>query len=314
MIKNRVKLRQLDKNIDCRLQLRKPRMKIEIVNRINGYPKILLILLCLYLSSNNFAQTRTDNTDDSFLPLIEKIKEKSKKTRVLIQSEYQLKYKRTIESQEKKYTGIYEMYCLNNGKSFCKPVQIEKNGVPISSSKIQKSRKTAAKDLVQKNEDFLRKDDPLTYGIFINKVWVDPTIYLENCQRNVSSIVNLEERPTYFVKLTNCSIDNSFNEWEQYISFMPKTEADIWIDEKDLSITKMNIYAKSEFSSEREQNKPVIKLETVRMTDGYWFVKNIKIETTNKAIFSNLNDNWEYEFFDFKKLRVEVGEPKLDNP
>lgn len=116
-------------------------MKIEIINHINARAKVLLISVCLCLSSNSFAQAKPDNIDDSFLPLIEKIKEKSKKTRVLIQSEYQLKYKRTIESQEKgeTTTQVYEMYCLNNGKSFCRPVLIEKNGKAISSSKIQKS-------------------------------------------------------------------------------------------------------------------------------------------------------------------------------
>lgn len=254
------------------------------------------------------AQTKPDSNDDSFLSLTENIKEKSKKTRVLVQSEYQLKYKRTIESQEKaeKTTQVYEMYCLNTGKSFCRPVLIEKNGKAISISKIQKSRKNSSKDLAGQNENYSRKDDPLTYGIFINKVWIDPTIYLDNCQKILMSTVILEERPAYFIKLGNCKTNDLFGEWNQYISFMSKTKADIWIDENDLSVVKMNVYGQDEYSSDRAQNQPIVKMETVRMPNGYWFVKNIKIETTNKAIFPAINDNCEYEFFDYKRVNIDV--------
>ena len=96
---------------------------------------------------------------------------------------------------------------------------------------------------------------------------------------------------------------------------MPKTEAEILINEQDESVMQMNIYAKKEFSSTNENNKPIVMMENTRMPEGFWLFKKIRLETIgNKLIFPNLKDNWQFDFYGYKRYEVEVKEAGTNLP
>lgn len=277
-----------------------------------------LLLFSLSLAENLLAQAYENQIKiNQISEIIAKVKLKSLKTRLAHLSEYQYKYRLSKGLEDKnrkitniKSTNIYEHYCFVVGKSFCRAILVEENGVPVSQSKIQKTREKVSKEFTQ-HQSTTEKPDSFGYGITfgssgINSVWIEPAIYLRACSIFSSSEKVVEGRPTIFLKVGECNIDSEPIEWKKNILFMPKTGAEIWIDKEDEGVTQINIYAKREFSPDADQNKPIITMENVRMPEGYWFVKKIKLETTNKTIFPNLKDNWEYEFFDYKRLRVDV--------
>ena len=256
----------------------------------------------------SFSVTGLSQTNTNLNTLIQSVQAKSKKIRTAFLSGYQHITKLITESEKshQKSESVYEQYCLNDGKSFCRVVLIEKNGVPLSKSKIDKSRQKAAKNLSKQN-DFVGKDDPLGYGTLVKSVWIDPTLYLRDCQILSSEKQKIESRETIPVSLGKCQIDNEPAEWKKYFDFMPKTDAKIWIDVEDESVTRLNIYAGKEFSGLTVTDKPIATMDNIRMPEGYWLFGRIHLETTNKLIFPNLQDNFDFEFTAYKPIKVEVN-------
>lgn len=271
----------------------------------------MLISFCL--AATGFAQTNDyQNNDPRIADLIKKTEAKSEKTKMISMNEYQSNFRRIVEfeGQNKKSIEVYEEYCLKNDKSLCRIVLIEKDGVPISSKKIEKDRKKVAKVFVKSNTSD-GKEDPFGYGISINSLWVDPVIYLRACRISAFSEKAVEGRMTAFVRVNNCNTDKEAAVLRSQISFMSKTEAEIWIDEQDESVVQMKVYPGKEFASVSNRNNPIIITENMRMPDGYWLSKRTRLETIdNKGIFPTLKDNWEYEFFGYRHLTVNVEASK----
>ncbi len=255
-----------------------------------------------------FLVTSVSQTNTNLNTLIQGVQIKSKKSKTAFLSKYQHIFKFITESEKshQKSEYVYEQYCLNDGKSFCRVVLIEKNGVPLSKSKIDKARQKAAKNLSKQN-DFVGKDDPFGYGTLVGSVWIDPTLYLRDYQMLSSKEQKNELRKTILVNLGKCQIDNEPAEWKKYLDFMPKTEAKIWIDVQDESVTRLNIYADKEFSGLTVTDKPIATMDNIRMPEGYWLFGRIHLETTNKLIFPNLQDNFDFEFSAYKPIKVEVN-------
>lgn len=272
---------------------------------------ILIFFFCL--TATVFTQTKDYQSNDfSIAALVKKVELKSKKTKVVAMNEYQSNFKRIVEfeGQNKKSIEVYEEYCLNNDKSLCRIVLIEKDGIPISASKIEKARKKVAKEFI-KNNTADGKEDPFGYGISINSLWVDPLLYLRDCQISSFSETIVERRMTAFVRVNNCNINNEVAALRNQILYMSKTEAEIWIDKQDESIVQMRVYARKEFASASNPSNPIIITENVRMPDGHWLSSRTRLETIgNKGVFPNLKDNWEYDFFGYQHLIVNVDASK----
>lgn len=266
------------------------------------------IILFFCLVGTGFAQTDNYQINPaSIADLIKKTEVKSQKTKIVAMNEYQSNFRRIVEfeGQDKKSIEVYEEYCLKNDKSLCRIVLMEKDGVPISSKKIEKERKKVAKVFIKSNTSDGR-EDPFGYGISINSLWVDPVIYLISCQISSFSGKIIEGRKTAFVRVNSCNVENEAPALRNQILFMSKTEAEIWIDELDECVVQMKVYPGKGLSS-LNQNHPIIITENERMPDGYWLSKRTRLETIgNKELFPNLKDNWQYDFFGYRHLTVNV--------
>lgn len=274
---------------------------------------ILVLFFCFCFPYIGLTQTNNSQLDDVFISeLIQKVQAKSKLNRKAYLSEYERTFKLTIEreSDNKINSKVYEQYCLNDGIPYCGTIEIEKNGKPRSPSKIQKERKKVADNLV-KNENYVEEGTLFSYGATLNSLWIEPTLYLKSCRVVSSSKETIKERSAVLLRINDCRLDDAYSKWEPVLSFMNKTEAEIWIDVKDESVMLMNVYAKKEFSSIAGQNKPIIILENTRMPEGFWLFKKIRLETAvNKVIFPNLKDNWQFDFYGYKRYEVTVKEMK----
>ena len=139
--------------------------------------------------------------------------------------------------------------------------------------------------------------------------YFNPNVYLKNCKINYVEKSLLENRQTVKVGATNCIVERNDGK-KNKSSNLPKSEALIWIDEKDKAVIKMEIYAENELSS--EDSKPIVILETILVPEGFWFWKTITVNTDNKTIFNKISGDWKTEFYNYKKFNVEVKKAEVD--
>lgn len=276
----------------------------------------ITILISIYCFGT-FAQSNENQIDELRVTnLIQKVQAKSKTNRTAFLSEYERTFNLTIEREanDKVNSWVFEQYCLNDGKPYCNTIEIEKDGKPRSPSKIQKERKKVAKNLI-KNENYAEADDLFGYGTVINSLWLDPILYLKSCRIVSSAEKGIEGRTAILLRVDDCKLDDAYSKWGNNLNFMPKTEAGILIDEKDESVMRMDVYAKKEFSSATKQNLPIITIENTRMPEGLWLFKKIRLETIgNKLVFPNLKDNWQFDFYGYRRYEVTVEKDQINLP
>lgn len=278
------------------------------------FTAILIFAFCFAA----FAQSDENQLDESRITkLVLKVQAKSRRNRAAYLSEYERTFKVTIESEAKNKTSsqTFEQYCLNDGKPYCGNIEIQRNGKSHSLSKIKKEREKVAKNLIN-NEDFVFKgDDLLGYGMSVSLAYIEPTLYLKVCRIVSSSEKQIQGRTAIVLRVDDCNLNEAYSKWKNSLNFMPKTKADILIDEEDESVIRMDVYAKEEFSPATAQNKPVITLENIRMPEGFWLFKKIRLETIgNKAIFPNLKDNWQFDYYGYRKYEITVKQTELNLP
>lgn len=243
--------------------------------------------------------------------LIDKVLEKSELNKAKLFSDYQYSFKSLVEDEKtkRKKSWLYELYCGVDGRSNCQQVLIGINDKVFSASKINKAREKASKNLISSNENSIRKEKfsyglPFGYAAEGQNFWLDSKFYLKNCELLKTDSEKYENTKITIVRVGNCNVESE--EWKKSVAFMSKTEAVIWIDEFDLSVTKMKIYPKKEFVQINEDNKPIAEVNLIRMLDGVWLYKTARLDTRNKLVFPLAKNIFEYEFFEYKRLNVEV--------
>lgn len=270
-----------------------------------------IIIICLCLVGAGFSQIKQDEIDSIRLAtIIQNAQAKSRKNTTVFFEDYEHSFKRTIEfeGQNKRSAETYEQYCLNNNKSFCASVLIERNGVQLPPLKVQKAREKAAKEL-EKNA-LSTKNSYSGSGILLDPILIDSNAYLKYCKVSSSSQKTIDDRVTVVLYMNNCNLPSVY---KKNISYLPKTEAEILIDELDESVVRMSVYANAEFSLGKNQNRPIITLENIRIPEGYWLFKAVRLEGIgNKTIFPEMRNNLQYDFFDFKKSSVTVTYTKAN--
>lgn len=270
------------------------------------------IIICLSFVGTVLAQNSDNVIDEHYLNvLIEKAQINSRKYTGAFFQDYGHSFKMTteFEGKAKKLESVYEQYCLNN-KSFCRFVLIEKDGVPVSSSKIQKARRKAAKDL-EKN-DSSEKNQPSGSGILLSPILIDPNAYLKYCKVFSSAEKQVEDRPTISLIFKECNLDNAPAGYKESVSYVSKTDAEISIDKQDATVKIMKVYAKQEFTSSKTQNLPIITMESIKLPTGDWLFKKVQLNATdNEIIFPKIKNNFQYEYFDFKRYTVEINKVEI---
>ncbi len=286
----------------------------------------ILLLFCLCSGQKIYAQMNEGILDARKISnLIETTRFKSEMLKDIALNEYQNKFRITFTSLDKniKHSNLYEEYCLykkETGKTLCRGILIESDNTLVPVSKIEKERKKTAELFVKKDKLSAKSDDSSKssgYDIsgYINdKDWIliNPIIYLKDCQITSSAETTVEARKTVFLRLGNCSIAKEPLDLIPQLSYISKTNAEIWIDEQDAAVTQMNIYTQRDSSAEIIKDKPIIRLENVRTIEGYWLNKQIFFESNDIKLFPNLKYKWQYEFFDYKHLRVDVNSNQPD--
>ena len=240
--------------------------------------------------------------------------------------EFSYDFKNTVKkTAEKESVKNYESVCA---EKHCEYILVEEDGKVFSEKETAQDRQKAAAKL-QKSENYSKPDFFLSrkfivpldfisfdvsgkYGNILRKnPYFNPNFYLKNCKINFVDNSLLENRQTVKVSATNCIDESSTGKKNKGFN-PPKTEALIWIDEKDKAVSKLEIYGENELRKINENPKPSVILEAKLVPEGFWFWKTTTVNTDNKTIFSKIFGNWKTEFYNYKKFNVEIKKAEVD--
>ena len=235
--------------------------------------------------------------------------------------EFVYDFKVTVEKKgEKISTETYEAVCAEKR---CEYILVGKDGKTFSENEIANKRKKAAARLDKsekstKTDFFLARKFVPPYDFLllekINRVnvYFNPNFYLKTCKINLIENSLLENRQTIKVSATKCKDASENNKKRKFIP--PKTEALIWIDKKDKAVVKLEIYGENEIQKANGIVKPTVILEAAIVPEGFWFWKNITVNTDNKNFFKKKSGNRAkmfgnrrtIEFYNYKKFNVAI--------
>lgn len=107
--------------------------------------------------------------------------------------------------------------------------------------------------------------------------------------------------------------------WEKSLSYLGKIEGQIWIDDADKRIIRIEGFPLGRFEEnkgipddERERQAVFLMVQT-RVAEGFWFPKHVVADfTKNSEIFDTVRI--EFSFTDYKKSSVEVQSTEIKPP
>lgn len=271
---------------------------------------LLLFLMAIFSTARNTAQTREIDLPN----LLQKVMDNSRVTAWHFAREYSSSFKKTVETEGKKTkqtSEVFESFCPGDGKR-CVKVLIEKDEQRLSQNVIEKNRKKVARELKKFDDgtpeiDLTAAATTNSHGAAfqVNSVYLEPNLYLKLCEINFLENTTIDKRSLIKLKFNNCKIENEPSVYKKQIEHMPKTKGFIWIDAEDKAIVKIEAYALKDLTEASNQEEPVILIEHVRVPEGYWFWKRIRLESiNNKTIFPELKGNWQIDFFDYLHYEV----------
>ncbi len=274
--------------------------------KLKSVCKILALLLIFQIPV--FCQTI------NISKILEETQSVARKTGFQDYYEFSQSFKTTIEDKKgNKSTKTYESVCSSRAAK-CEIILIEENGIVLSEKEIRKNREKATEKLqkaeISENEVNFNKEISNGYGFSIN-TWFSPILYLKSCDVVTPENTVFENRPTIKVRVRNCRVDDH----NKNVQFMNKTEGIIWIDVQEKAIVKMEAYAAKEFINVSAAEKPVFIMETVRVPEGFWFWKTVRVNALeNTKIFTEYSRNWQIDFFNYKHFTVNVDKTEIGKP
>lgn len=277
----------------------------------------MFLFFCFAPNPFSFGQTNTQPQID-ITQLISEVRKNAKYIAWHDKNEYSSNFKKTFEFKGEKAKRDVELFESVCAKRSCLTILTEHNGVPLSPEKIQKNREKTGKELERLdasptaiNAD---KENANEYGFSINSVYLQPSLYLKICDINSPERITVDSRKTIKFRFSNCKTDNEPPAYKSFLRHMLNTEGWIWIDEQDKMITKLEAFAKPS-SVSTATNKPALTLSMMRVPEGFWFWSFIRLEVIdNKTLYSELKGNWQIDFSDYRRFRVDVDEPKINKP
>lgn len=253
--------------------------------------------------------------------LIEETKKNAIATANLHYGEFASDWKRSVVKVDGKMRSqTFELICSNK---HCEHIKVEENGKNFSDKKIRKNRRKASKTLSEYESAIENQTDKRNehYGYSFSAATVfsqkygsifSPFLYLKHCQSSFLETQKSADRKVIKIRSSKCSINGEAK--EDVLLFLPQTEAVIWIDERDKTVVKFEVFRKFENDTQINFDKPLIVAETAKVADGGWFWKKVTINGIgNERFFPDDYGNWQIDFFNYKKFNVDIEKVEVNN-
>src|SRR5262245_53025817 len=196
---------------------------------------------------------------------------------------------------------------------------ISEDGAPVSPKRLKKERQQAAKEMetAERENAFevggASTDDAEKYvvaGIGVSQagdgVWIGVSQFLRRCRFGEPRYGRLADRDMITLNIKSCAGDVG-DPREQYLARMAGV---VWIDAVDKVVARLEAWPASETMLEvasATRNAETIVYEQMRLPNGLWFPKRIRLNAIGKAeLFNGTDKDMNFEFSHYQRFNTEV--------
>jgi hypothetical protein len=196
---------------------------------------------------------------------------------------------------------------------------ISEDGAPVSPKRLKKERQQAATEIeAAERESALQVDGASTAGaekyvaagIGVSQagdgVWIGVSQFLRRCRFGEPRYDRLADRDMIALNIQSCAGDMG-DPREQYLARMAGV---VWIDAVDKVVARLEAWPASETIMEiasAPRNAETIVYEQMRLPNGLWFPKRIRLNAIGKAaLFNGTDKDMTFEFSHYQRFNTEV--------
>jgi hypothetical protein len=196
---------------------------------------------------------------------------------------------------------------------------ISEEGAPVSPKRLKKERQQAAKEIeTAERESALQiggaptagAEKYVAAGIGVSQagdgVWIGVSQFLRQCRFEAPRYDRLADRDMIALNIRSCAGDVGDTR-EQYLARMAGV---VWIDAVDKVVARLEVWPAPETMPERSsapRNAETIVYEQMRLPNGLWFPKRIRLNAIGKAaLFNGTDKDMTFEFGHYQRFNTEV--------
>jgi len=196
---------------------------------------------------------------------------------------------------------------------------ISEDGAPVSPKRLKKERLQAAKEIeTTERESALQVGGATTAasekyvaaGIGVSQagdgVWIGVSQFLRQCRFEAPRYDRLDDRDMIALNIRSCA-GGVGDPREQYLARMAGV---VWIDAVDKVVARLEAWPTSETMPEiasEPRNAETIVYEQMRLPNGLWFPKRIRLNAIGKAeLFNGTDKDMTFEFSHYQRFNTEV--------
>jgi hypothetical protein len=196
---------------------------------------------------------------------------------------------------------------------------ISEDGAPVSPKRLKKERQQAAKEIeTAERESAIQvsgapaggAEKYIAAGIGVSQagdgVWIGVSQFLRRCRFGEPRYDRLADRDMIALNIQSCAGDVG-DPREQYLGRMAGV---VWIDAVDKVVARLVAWPASESMPEiasAPRNAETIVYEQMRLPNGLWFPKRIRLNAIDKAaLFNGTDKDMSFEFSHYQRFNTEV--------
>jgi hypothetical protein len=196
---------------------------------------------------------------------------------------------------------------------------ISEDGAQVSPKRLKKERQQAAKEIeTAERESALQvggaptavAEKYVAAGIGVSQagdgVWIGVSQFLRQCRFEAPRYDRLADRDMIALNIRSCA-GGVGDPREQYLARMAGV---VWIDAVDKVIARLEAWPTSETTPEiasAHRNAETIVYEQMRLPNGLWFPKRIRLNAIGKAaVFNGTDKDMTFEFSHYQRFNTEV--------
>ena len=210
--------------------------------------------------------------------------------------------------------------------------QISENGSPISPKRLKQERQKAAKEIESAERDgspqFRGTPSPsaeryvsagIGLGLAGEGVWIGVSQFLRQCHFGAPRYDRLSDRNMIALDIDSCQ-GNVTDPRELYLT---RISGVVWIDPVDKVVARLEAWPKKAATNQNNdsehQDSETIVYEQMRLPNGLWVPKRIRLNAIGKAaLFNGTDKDMTFEFSQYQRFNIEVEDlqrtPLKSNP
>ncbi|MGH9854648.1 MAG: hypothetical protein ACREBD_32860 [Blastocatellia bacterium] len=199
---------------------------------------------------------------------------------------------------------------------------ISEDGAPVSPKRLKKERQQAANEIEKaERESALQTNGAPTAsaekyvaaGIGVSQagdgVWIGVSQFLRQCRFGAPRYDRLVDRDMIALDIHSCA-SNANAPRERYLGEMAGV---VWIDVVNKVVARLEAWPRSAAAEQGIHSAPqdaeTIVYEQIRLPNGLWVPKRIRLNAIGKAaLFNGTNKDMTFEFSQYQRFNIEVEE------